>query len=62
MQIRFHVLEHQVEVFVVLGANHLFESDYVGVLDFVEQGYLSEGALCVGGVLESIKYLFKGEG
>ena len=37
------------------------EVDYVGVVDFLEDGDLSVGPLGVGGVLEGVEYFLKCE-
>ena len=47
VQVGFHEFEHQVEILIVVGANHVVEFDYVGVGQIVEVADLSICALGV---------------
>lgn len=59
MEVCFHEFEDKVEIFIVVCLNDVVQFNYVGVGQFVEIADFSEGALCVDGVLEGIKYLFE---
>jgi hypothetical protein len=62
MEVGFHELEDQVEVFVIVGFDDVVEFDDVGMVEFVEEDNFSVGALGIGGVLEGIEYFFECEG
>lgn len=59
VQIRFHELENEVYVLVVVGLERLVESDDVGMLQLFEYFDFAVGALGVGGMLEGVEYFFK---
>ena len=50
VQVDVHVLENEVNVFVVPGADDFFERYDVGVAELAEEHDLAVGALSVGGV------------
>ena len=61
VQICVHEVEHQVDISVVLGSDHVLQSDYVFVAgQLLQKDNLSEGSLGVSRVLESIEVLFEG--
>lgn len=62
MKVCLHELEDQVEILIIFSADDLVQLDDVGVVELLEERDLSEGALCVGGVLEGIEDLFECEG
>lgn len=62
MEICLHELEDEVEILVIFCADDLVELDDVGVVEFLEEDDLAEGALGVGGMLESIEDLFESKG
>lgn len=62
MKICFHELEYQVEIFIVLGPNHLAQPHDIRMLKLLEKDDFSIGPLGVGGMLESIEYFFEGKG
>lgn len=48
VKVSLHELEHQVEIFIVFGTNHLLQLHNVRVLKFLEKDYFAVGALGVG--------------
>lgn len=62
MEICLHELEDEVEILVIFCADDLVELDDVGVIEFLEEDDLAEGALSVGGMLESIEDLLESKG
>lgn len=62
MEICLHELEDKVEILVIFCADDLVELDDVGVIEFLEEDDLAEGALSVGGMLESIEDLLESKG
>lgn len=62
MEICLHELEDEVEILVIFSADDLVELDDVGVVEFLEEDDLAEGALGVGGMLESIEDLLESKG
>lgn len=62
MEVCFHELEHQIEVFIVFSTKNLLELDHVGVVQFLKEDDLSVGALGISRVLEGIEDLLEGEG
>lgn len=62
MEICLHELEDEVEILVIFCADDLVELDDVGVVEFLEEDDLAEGALGVGGMLESIEDLLESKG
>lgn len=58
-QVALQVLEHQVQVDIVLGLDYLLELDYVGVVELFQDADLPVGALRIGVVLEGQEYLFE---
>ena len=61
MEVGLHELEDEVEVLVVFCADDLVQLDDVGVVEFLQQDDLAEGALRVGGMLEGIEDLLEGQ-
>lgn len=59
VEICLHVFEYEIDVFVVLGSEHVEQFYYVGVVELVQQSDLSECSLGVCRVLERIKDLFE---
>ena len=59
MEIRLHELEEQVDVLVIISTDGVKELDDVGMIELLKDLDLSIGALCIGGMLKSIKYLLK---
>ena len=59
VKVRFHILEQQVHIFVVVCSNGFMQLDYVRVLELFEDFDLSVGALSISSVLECIKDLFE---
>lgn len=59
MKVGFHELENQINVLVIVGPEGIVEFYYVGVLGLFENLDLAIGALCVGGMLKGVKYLFE---
>lgn len=62
MEICLHELEDEVEILVIFCADDLVELDDVGVVEFLEEDDLAEGALGVGGMLKSIEDLLESKG
>ena len=61
VKIRVHEIEYQVDIPVVLSSDYVLKADDVLVaIELLEENNLAERALCVSGVLESVKVLFKG--
>jgi ADP-glucose pyrophosphorylase len=58
MQVDLHVLEHQVDVLVVLGADHVVQLDYVLVVHLLEDRNLAVSALGVRRVLKCVEDFF----
>ena len=48
VQVGLHLLEDQINVAVVFGADDVQELDYVFVVEFLQEHYFAEGALGVG--------------
>lgn len=61
MQIRFHIVEQKIEIFVAFWFDYAGQFDDVFMVELVKDGYLSIGALRIDWVLEGIEYFFKGE-
>ena len=61
VQVRLHVLENEIEVLVVVGADHAVQLYYVLVAQLVQVADLPVGALGVDRVLEGVEYLLQGE-
>ena len=60
MQIRFHVVEYEVEVLVVFCFDDILEPDDVVVIcHFLKEHDLPEGSLCICGIVECIEDLLK---
>jgi hypothetical protein len=59
VQINVHVLEYQVNIAVVLGADDLLQFYDVGVAELHEEHNLSVGALGIGGVIEGVEVLLE---
>jgi hypothetical protein len=60
VQVCVHEVEDQVDVSVVLGADHVLQPDDVLVpSQLLQEDDFTEGALCVRGVLEGVEVLFK---
>lgn len=62
VKVSFHIFEHQVEVFIIFGTDHLLQTNNGAVLQFIQEGDLAEGTLSISGVLKCIENLFEGEG
>ena len=62
MQIRLHVLEYQIYVPIILRSMNIRQLDYILVVQLVQEHDLAERSLCIGGVLEGIKYLLQSHG
>jgi hypothetical protein len=60
VQVGLHVLEQQVDVFIIIGANGVVELDDVGVVQLPQDLDLPICPLGVGGVLEGVEYLLQG--
>lgn len=54
-EIDVHVFEDEIDISVILGADHLLQFDYIGMGQFHQEHYLAIGPLCVGGVIECVK-------
>lgn len=62
VQVCVHEVEHKVDVAVVLGADHVLQSNDVFVASqFLQEDNLAEGALCVRGVLEGVEVLLESD-
>lgn len=48
VQVDLHVLKHEIDVFVVFGADHPVELNYVFVVELLKEHDLAVSALCVG--------------
>ena len=59
VQVDVHVLEHQVDVFVVAGWDHALQADDVRVLQLPQEHDFAVGALRVGGVGEGVEVFFE---
>jgi hypothetical protein len=58
VQVRLHVVEHHVQILIVLGLDHLLQFDYVLVaLQLLQENHFTEGTLGISGVVERIKNL-----
>lgn len=60
VQVRLHVLEHQVDVFAVLGLDSLLQLYDVVVVQLPQDAHLPVGSLGVRGVLECVENLLQG--
>jgi hypothetical protein len=54
-EVDVHVFEDEIDISVILGADHLLQFDYIGMGQFHQEHYLAIGPLCVGGVIECVK-------
>lgn len=59
MQINVHVLEHQVDIFVVLCPDDVVDADDVLLFELFEEHDLTVGSLGVCGVREGVEVLFQ---
>jgi len=60
VQVGVHEVEHEVDVTIVLSADHVLKTDYVFVpSQLLQEDDLAEGALSIRGVLESVEVLFE---
>lgn len=59
MQIGLHVLKHQVNISIIFCLVHVGQLYYILMVQFIQKHDLSEGSLCVGGVLKCIEYFFQ---
>lgn len=60
MQICIHEVEYEVDVSIVLGTNNILQTDDVFMtVEFLEEHYLTECPLCIGGILKSIEVLLE---
>jgi len=58
VKIGLHVLEHEVDIAVVLGLHNIQQlEDVLMIAELLKEHDLTEGSLCIGGVLEGIKDL-----
>ena len=62
MQICFHVFKNQIQVLIVFGLENLMHFDYIGVIELMEENYLSVGSLSISGMLKGVKDLFQSHG
>ena len=58
-QIDVHVLEYQVNIDVIIGANDLLQLDNVRMFQFHEKHDLSVGSLSICRVIKGVKIFFK---
>jgi hypothetical protein len=54
-EIDVHMFEDEIDISVILGANHLLQLDYIGMRQFHQEHYFAIGPLCVGRVIEGVK-------
>lgn len=60
MQICFHVIKYQINVFVVLCFDDIEKSnDVLMSIQFLQKHNLSKGSLCISSIVKSIKYFFQ---
>ena len=60
IQIDVHVLEHQIDVLVVLCLDDLFQFDDIGVTQFHQKHDFPVSPLSISGVIESIEVFLEG--
>lgn len=60
MQVHFHVLEHQIDVHIVVRLNDSLELYYIRVLELPKEHYLSINSLGVCRVREGIEVFLEG--
>ena len=58
VEIGFHILKDQIEVFVIFCADDVQQFDDIVVVELMQVAYLSVGALRVDRVLEGVEYFF----
>lgn len=56
------MLKDQVKITLICGLDNFMKFDDIFMLHLMEERYLSICPLSISGVLESIKYFFKGKG
>lgn len=61
VEVCFHVLEEQINVFVIVGADGVIEFNDVRVFQLLQDLYFSKGTLGVSGMLKGIEDLFESE-
>lgn len=59
-EVDVHVLEDQVDIAIILGADDFFQLDDVGVGQLHQEHDFAVGALRVGGVIEGIEIFLEG--
>lgn len=62
VQVRLHILENEIEVLVVLSADHVVQLYYILMAELMQVADLPVGALGVDRVLEGIEYLLQRKG
>src|SRR3989338_8728886 len=61
VKIGFHVLNHKIDVFVVIGFQHVGQENNMSVAtEFLEEHDLTEGSVRIIGILEHIADLLQG--
>lgn len=46
-EVGFHVFEYDVQIPIVVGPHHMFNFDYIRMLESLEVADFSEGSLCI---------------
>lgn len=61
VEICFHVFKYEVNVFIIISADHIVQLYYILVLQLLEEHYLAKCSLGICCVLKSIENFFEGE-
>ena len=60
MQVSIHEIEHEVDITIVFGSNHVLQSDYILMTrQLLQKDNLAEGPLGIRSILESVEVLLQ---
>jgi hypothetical protein len=60
MKVCFHIIEHKVEIFVILRLDNIEQpDDILMAIKFLKEHHFTECALCISCVMKSIEHFLK---
>jgi hypothetical protein len=61
MQVRFHVFEHKVKVFLIVGFHYIVQLYDIWMIELMQEDNLSVSSLRICRMLKGIEYFLQGE-